>query len=210
MPAPDDSQQRIRLPDAETPVMFWQDGSCEPTPDFAGAAAVLPGAFNPIHRGHRRLREAAAEFLGCSVHLELSICNVDKPLLSEREVRRRLHRIPDCPVLLTRAARFVDKARLFPSCWFVVGFDTAARILDPRYYGHDPAKRDQSMRDLRLDNARFLVAGRVDTVRGREVFRSLEQLEIERDYAEMFSELPESKFRDDISSTVLRRQQSRR
>jgi hypothetical protein len=35
-------------------------------------------------------------------------------------------------VALTRAALFTQKARLFPGCAFVVGVDTARRILDPK------------------------------------------------------------------------------
>ena len=36
---------------------------------------------------------------------------------------------------VTCAPLFIDKARLFPGCTFVVGSDTIKRILDKKYYG---------------------------------------------------------------------------
>ncbi len=205
MPGSRGSDNQFRLPDAGSPVLVWKNGGCEPATDLSGSA-ILPGAFNPIHDGHRRLREEAAAFLGRQVFLELSICKVDKPLLGADEIYRRLQQISDCRVLLTDAALFVDKARLFPGCWFVVGIDTAERILDLKYYGQDLRKRDQSLRSLRSANVKFLVAGRVDLEREPVVFRSISQLAVNHDYSEMFVELPESRFRADISSRVIRKQ----
>ena len=40
---------------------------------------VLPGSFNPLHRGHRSLAATASRILGEPVTFELSISNVDKP-----------------------------------------------------------------------------------------------------------------------------------
>jgi len=205
MPGSSGSDNPVQLPEAGSPVMIWKNGGCEMATDLSGSA-ILPGAFNPIHDGHHRLREAAATFLGRSVFLELSICNVDKPMLGADEIHRRLQQIPDCCVLLTNAALFVDKARLFPDCWFVVGFDTAERILDPKYYGQDLRRRDQSLRDLHSADVKFLVAGRVDLDRKPAVFRSISQLPVDHDYRDMFVELPESQFRADISSRAIRKQ----
>ena len=205
MPGTSGSDNRFQLPEAGSPVMVWKNGRCELATDLSGSA-ILPGAFNPIHDGHHRLREAAAAFLGRPVFLELSICNVDKPMLGADEIHRRLRQIPDYYVLLTNAALFVDKASLFPDCWFVVGFDTAERILNPKYYGEDVRKRDQSLRNLHSANVKFLVAGRVDPERKPAVFRSISQLDVEHDYNDMFVELPESRFRADISSRAIRKQ----
>ena len=136
----------LQLPDPETPLVIWQDGVCRTATDLSGIA-IFPGAFNPIHDGHRQLRQAAAEFLGCPVLFELSVCNAEKRSLTAAEVSRRLRQISDSRVLLTNAALFVDKASLFPGCWFVVGFDTAERILDPKYYDENMPRRDQSLRE---------------------------------------------------------------
>ena len=39
-------------------------------------------------------------------------------------------------IFASTAPTFIEKARLFPGTVFVVGYDTAARILHPRYYGN--------------------------------------------------------------------------
>ena len=197
------SRKSVQLPDTQTPVVVWQSGICE-SPSDLPTVAVFPGAFDPIHEGHRRLREAAGLFLGCSVLFELSVDNVDKPTLSAVEVHRRLQQMAGCRVLLTKAALFSDKARLFPGAWFVVGFDTAERILDPKYYGEDVRNRDQVLQNLHAKNVKFLVAGRVAAERSLAEFRTSSQLTVSHDFKEMFVELPETCFRIDTSSTAIR------
>lgn len=39
-------------------------------------------------------------------------------------------------VILSRAALFLEKARLFPNTKFIVGLDTALRVLDKKYYSN--------------------------------------------------------------------------
>jgi len=197
----------LQLPDPETPLVIWQDGVCRTATDLSGIA-IFPGAFNPIHDGHRQLRQAAAEFLGCPVLFELSVCNAEKRSLTAAEVSRRLRQISDSRVLLTNAALFVDKASLFPGCWFVVGFDTAERILDPKYYDENMPRRDQSLRDLRSANVRFLVAGRVAWPQLCAEFRTSDQLVVDHEFKDLFVGLPETCFRSDISSTAIRRQRA--
>ncbi|MCH2200529.1 MAG: hypothetical protein MK102_01055 [Fuerstiella sp.] len=201
-----DSEEEIVLPDTDSPIVLWRDGVCQIAPKLP-YSAILPGAFNPIHEGHRQLRDAAAAFLGCSVLFELSIHNADKPTLSAHEVHKRLKTISDEDVLVTNAALFVDKADLFPGHWFVVGFDTAERILNPQYYNHDLGQRDQFLRKMSAAKIQFLVAGRVDLTGESGDFRTSDQLSAGHDYCEMFVELPESCFRLDLSSTMIRRQQ---
>jgi nicotinamide mononucleotide (NMN) deamidase PncC len=58
-------------------------------PANRGVRAVFPGAFNPIHVGHRRMAQIAQERLGQSVEFEISILNVDKPPLDFLEIQRR-------------------------------------------------------------------------------------------------------------------------
>ena len=131
--------------------------------------AVFPGSFNPLHHGHTLLAERTAERLGQPVAFELSIANVDKPNLTEDEVLRRLEQFRGRgPVFVTRAPRIEDKAALFPGCTFVVGTDTAAHIVHPRYYRDDPAELAGMLERIRSLGCRFLVVGRADD-RGRFV-----------------------------------------
>jgi hypothetical protein len=105
-------------------------------------------------------------------------------------------------VELTRAPTFREKARLFPGTTFVVGVDTAERVLDPRYYDGSQARRQAALDEIAQAGCRFLVAGRVDAA-GR--FVTLAALEVPGRFAPLFTEIPESRFRSDLSSTTLRR-----
>ncbi|MBN1393494.1 MAG: CinA family protein, partial [Pirellulales bacterium] len=63
----------------------WQDLLLGKTPrvrvgpNVGRPTFVFPGAFNPLHSGHRRMFQIAGERLGRHGILELSIINVDKP-----------------------------------------------------------------------------------------------------------------------------------
>ena len=165
------------------------------------AVALFPGAFNPIHSAHRRMAEIAAQRLGCPVMFELSTANVEKPPLDFVEIAERLEQFPNQQVLLTRAPRFVQKAELVPGCTFVVGVDTIVRIGDSKYYQGGDAERDAAIAAIAGAGCRFLVFGRC--VQG--LFRALSDLStIPEPLRTLCDEVPESVFREDISSTELR------
>ena len=162
---------------------------------------LLPGAFNPLHEGHRGLALAAERLTGHTATFELSVVNVDKPPLAAEEVRRRLQHFPwRFAVWLTRAPRFTEKASLFPGSTFVVGADTAARLLSPRYYEEADAGLTRALEHIRAQGCRFLVAGRA--CEGRP-FAGLRQLAVPVGFSDLFTEIPETLFRHDISSTAL-------
>ncbi len=163
---------------------------------------VFPGAFNPIHRGHLRMIQVAEQRLGVRAVLEVLVLNVDKPLWDYQDLHDRLQRIgPRFPVWLTRASTFAEKARLFPGATFVVGADTIARIADPRYYGGSRESCRAALRQIARRGCRFLVFGR----RAGGEFLSLSRLKLPKVLVEQCEEVPEEEFRDDISSTELRR-----
>jgi nicotinamide mononucleotide (NMN) deamidase PncC len=165
-------------------------------------AAVLPGSFNPRHAGHVGLAETAAAILGAPVHFELSAINVDKPALTADEVRGRLAQFAgEATVELTRAPTFVEKSRLFPGVTFVIGADTVERLVAARYYGGSEAKMQTALKEMAERGCRFLVAVRRDPV-GR--LRSLDDAPIPKQFAALFTQIPESRFRLDTSSTELR------
>jgi hypothetical protein len=165
-------------------------------------AVLLPGSFNPLHQGHTTLAHIAAERLGAPVAFELSIANVDKPELAADEVRRRLEQFREQhAVYVSRAATFRAKAALFPGCVFVVGADTAARLVHPRYYGNDPAEMIRALDEIAGFGCRFFVGGRLDAA-GR--FVDIGGVMIPTGYRDMFQGLGEREFRVDVSSTELR------
>jgi nicotinic acid mononucleotide adenylyltransferase len=176
------------------------DGQVRPAAPLP--SAVLPGSFNPPHDGHLRLAQTAAEILGAPVHFELSVLNVDKPPLTAAEIRRRLDRLAGrATVELTRAPTFLEKARIFPDCTFVVGADTVERLVAVRYYGDSEAQMHAALDEMRGRGARFLVAAR-RAATGR--LHSLADAAIPAKFAGLFTQIPESRFRVDISSTELR------
>ncbi len=166
-----------------------------------GDLAILPGSFNPMHQGHERLAQVVSEMLGIQVVFELSVVNVDKPPLEEVEVRRRLRQF-QCGwcVILTRAPTFREKAALFPGCTFIIGWDTAVRLVHPRYYGGREETMRAALAEIQAAGCRFLVAGRVH----EGVFHTLADVEMPQEFADLFEAIPESRFRADISSTQLR------
>jgi hypothetical protein len=96
--------------------------------------SIIPGSFNPLHTGHRRLYHKAN--FGKPCYFEISIARVEKEPYSFEEISRILSQFAwYAPVIITNAATFADKARLLVTnniphkTWWHVGFDTAARII---------------------------------------------------------------------------------
>jgi hypothetical protein len=146
------------------------------------------------------MAQIAADRLGTPVTFELSITNVDKPPLDFIEIADRFGSLAGRHVLLTRAPRFTEKAKIAPGCTFVVGMDTIARIGDTKYYHGGDAQRDAAINVIAEAGCRFMVFGR--TVQG--TFCGLSDLSIPISLRRLCTEVPESVFRDDISSTDLR------
>jgi nicotinamide mononucleotide (NMN) deamidase PncC len=168
----------------------------------SGTPQVLfPGAFNPLHAGHEQMAKRAATHLGGPVTFELSILNVDKPPLDFIEISDRLRQLAGRQVLLTRTPTFAEKSALAPGCVFVVGIDTLIRIGDTRYYGGDEAQRDAAIATIAKHGCRFLVFGR--TLDNR--FMNVADADIPTGLRKLSEAVPESVFRDDVSSSELRR-----
>ena len=165
--------------------------------ELPGNAVFLPGSFNPLHHGHEKLLQAAAGATGRKGVLELSVSNVDKASLSTSEIDRRLSDLDGTyPVVLTCAPTFAEKAELFPGAWFALGYDTAVRLLDPAYHADISAM----LARFQFLGVRFVVGGRLDG----EDFLGMENLPIPAGFEGLFIPIPESIFREDISSTELR------
>lgn len=182
----------------------WQalilgDSRAHSTADHDGKL-LMPGAFNPLHEGHRRMLEIAEDLTGLAGAYELSVANVDKPFLDYREIEARLGQF-DRPVWLTQLATFLEKARHFRGAQFVVGVDTLIRIADPRYYGGDRV-RDDALLELHEYGARFVVFGR-ELEGGFKILDDVAAQLPDTLVADSI-EVQAERFQNPISSTVLR------
>ncbi len=180
-------------------VLVGADGTI--TANGRPRGAVLSGSFDPLHVGHRDLASVASETLEMPVTLEMSVANVDKPTLTAPTVRERINQFAGAyDVVLTKVPTFAEKSRVLPGCCFVIGYDTMKRLVAPKYYGGSERNMMSALATIAESNGRFLVAGRLED----GVFRTLSDVEAPSQFRSMFESIPESSFRQDISSTDLR------
>ncbi len=172
----------------------------------AAPVVLFPGAFNPLHAGHLAMARHAAKVFGAPVAFEICANNVDKPQLNYLALRQRISQFDAAtPIWITNTATFVEKARQFPGVGFVVGIDTLQRIADARYYGDDPARLARAVGEIVDLGCRFLVFGR----NVGNQFVTVDDVVLPAALRALCTAVPEAEFRDDISSTHLRKQTTR-
>jgi nicotinamide mononucleotide (NMN) deamidase PncC len=163
---------------------------------------LMPGSFNPMHSGHVSLARVAEELKQQPLAFEISVTNVDKPPLTGETVRQRLAQFMwKSPVELTRAPTFLEKSRVFPRTTFVIGADTAERLFARKYYGDDEDRMHLALEEIGSSGANFLVAVRIDAA---GCVRALGDIAVPRRYVDLFTEIPEHRFRVDTSSSEIR------
>ena len=166
---------------------------------------LMPGSFNPVHVGHLSLARIAEDLRQQPLAFEISVTNVDKPPLAGKAVKQRIAQfVWRSPVEVTRAPTFVEKARLFPKATFVIGVDTAERLIAPKYYGGDEDRMHGALDEIGNAGVTFLVAVRVDPA-GR--LRALGDVALPRRFIDLFAPIPEQQFRLDTSSSEIRARQ---
>ena len=225
-PAIQDGQCSAWTPAAAERIVAWPGLAAPP------GTLVLPTSANPFHAGHEQLALAAASLLRSTGHaplhlaFEVALYNADKAPIDASVALARIGQIAGparvatpagmpqlsgslYPALLTQAALFMDKARLMPGCSFVIGIDTAVRLLDPKYYGGSEGLR-QSLASLSDLGARFVVAARAagasrpgTTTEQVHTLAAFQHL-IPAGYEDLFLELPASSFLAHISSSAIR------
>ena len=91
------------------------------------------------------------------VVFEIAAVNADKPPIPRDEIIRRVMQfdpfvneallaagLTNVAVCVTSEPLFLQKSKLFRDCNFLIGSDTMARIINPKYYYAEPAEEGQS------------------------------------------------------------------
>lgn len=108
------------------------------------------------------------------------------------------------------AGKFIDKSDIYRNCIFVIGYDTVTRIIDCKYYKNNIIAMNIAIGKIIDRGCTFLIAGRKSEIKF-DVFNQEfweQHPELDDDNRTVFEGLTEEEFRNDISSTEIRLQQS--
>ncbi|MAR57810.1 MAG: hypothetical protein CMP44_02250 [Rickettsiales bacterium] len=158
---------------------------------------ILSGSFNPLHDGHINLLKASLNEYNKIPLYEISITNVDKSKIVFNDLLNRISQFKSLgKLVITNSPTFEEKSKIFTKSIFVIGYDTAERLVDNKYYKNG---FKESLNIIERNNCSFLVSGRLI----KNKYYKPANINFDG-YDHLFDTLSEEKFRLDISSTELR------
>lgn len=156
-----------------------------------GEFLFMPGSFNPIHDGHRDIAWKTGNLVGIQCCYMVTADSIHKkalivPEMLDRVAIARLERYgiyQTADILFTQNdPLFIDKARNYPGCEFIIGYDTAARMLEPKW-GPEIVPM---LHEFRKYKTKFYVCGRI--INGE--LKTIKDLNYPSYFSDLFIEVP--------------------
>lgn len=183
---------------------YCSSGIKSETPIFLGQTIFQPGSYNPIHDGHRDIWWKTTNLTHVYPKYMITCDSVHKKALSVSEMLDRVAMIrlerfgiyKNVSVLFTQNdPLFIDKAKKFPNCSFVIGYDTAERMLDPKW----GPEIIPMLHEFRRYGTKFYICGRI--INGE--LKTIRDLSYPSYFSDIFIEVPGTG--TDHSSTEIRK-----
>ena len=149
------------------------------------------------------MADVAAKRLNVPVHFEISIENVDKPPLDFTEMEQRAAQFAEkkLPLWFTAHRPLLRKRRCFQNPRLLSGPTPSSASANRSIIPANRAGVEAAMERIANHGCRFLVFGRVCDGK----FETLVDLSLPDSLRRLCDEVPVADFREDVSSTELRR-----